>query len=150
MSRLSGAGISIDVPTGWDARIFRRPSRPGETTHAVLHAGNFSLPPDAADYGDGAVELMGPDHLLLSLVEFHPSSTDTALFAVRGLPLPLRTADASRTTLQRALGGQAGIQRFFTQSGRAWSLYVVLGSFDRRSALVSAANTVLSSLEISR
>ena len=114
----------------------------------MLHAGNFALPSDAADYGDGAVQQMGPSNLLVTLVEFHPSSVQTALFSVTGLPLPLRPEDADRTTLQRPIAGQAGIQRFFSVAGRAWSLYVVLGSFDRRPALVGAANEVLSTLQV--
>ena len=149
MTQLAGFGLSIDLPAGWDARIFRRPAAPGETTHAVLHAGNFAVPTDAADYGDGAVQLMGPGHVLMTLVEFHPDSTSTTLFSSVGIPRPLAASDASRTTLQRALGGQAGIQRFFSEAGRAWSLYVVLGSFDARQSLVGQLNPVLSSLEIS-
>jgi hypothetical protein len=149
MTRLTAEGLSVEIPTGWDARIFRRPPKPPETTHAVLHAANFALPPDAADYGDGAVQEMGASNVLVTLVEFHPSSVKTALFSPVGLPLPLRPQDADRTTLQRPMAGQAGIQRFFSLADRAWSLYVVLGSFDRRAALVGAANEVLSTLQVS-
>ena len=150
MTRVSAEGLSIDLPQGWDVRIFRRPPQPPETTHAVMHAANFALPPDTADYGDGAVQQMGPANVLVTMVEFHPSSVGQPLFASAGLPLPLRPGDADRTTLQRPIGGQAGIQRFFTQSGRAWSLYVVLGSHDQRAALVGAANAVLSTLSVQR
>ncbi|HWW54313.1 MAG TPA: hypothetical protein VNY84_11120 [Acidimicrobiales bacterium] len=148
MTRLAAEGLSLDVPKGWDARIFRRPAQPPETTHAVLHAANFALPADAADYGDGAVQQMSAFNVLVTLVEFHPSSVHTALFSPVGLPLPLKPEDADRTTLQRPMAGQAGIQRFFSLAGRAWSLYIVLGSFDGRSALVGAANEVLSTLQV--
>ena len=148
MAKMSAEGMSIDLPSNWEARIFRRPSQGVETTHAVLHAGNFALPPDAGDYGDGAVQLMGPRSTFVALVEFHPSSRSTALFSSAGFPLPLRPDDASRTTLQHALGGQAGIQRFFNVSGRAWCLYAVLGSFDLRQRLVPEVNAVVGTIEV--
>jgi hypothetical protein len=147
VTRLTAEGLAVDVPPGWDARIFRRVAAGPETTHAVLHVANFALPP-AADYGDGAVQKMGPGHVLICLVEFHPSSTASALFVSTGLPLPLSPADVSRTTLQRAVGGQGGIQRFFSETGRAWSLYVVVGGIDNRVQLVSLANSVASSIEV--
>ena len=148
MAQMSAEGLSIDLPPSWEARIFRRPAEGIETTHAVLHAGNFALPPDAGDYGDGAVQLMGPAGAFVALVEFHPSSTSTPLFAAHGFPLPLRPDDASRTTLQHPLGGQAGIQRFFRLSGRAWCLYAVVGSFDRRQRLVSEINAVAGAIKV--
>jgi hypothetical protein len=64
------------------------------------------------------------------------------------MPRSLSPADASPTTLQRAVGGQAGIQRFFSEAGRAWSLYVVFGSYDNRAVLVRAVNPVLASIEV--
>jgi hypothetical protein len=149
MSRLTSQGLSVDVPVGWDARIFRRPAEPGETTHTVLHAANFAVAPGVADYGDGAVDRMGPPNVFVALVEFHPSSTATPLFASRSFARPLAAADASRTTLQRAIGGQAGIQRFFTAAARAWCLYVVLGSYDGRVGLVDQVNQFLDTIEVS-
>jgi hypothetical protein len=146
---LTGEGLSVDVHPGWDARIFRRRAQGPETTHAVLHLANFALPSDAADYGDGAVQVMGSTHVLICLVEFHPSSTGAALFASVGFPLPLSPADVNATTLQRAVGGQGGIQRFFSQTGRAWSLYVVLGGINRRDQLVALVNSVASTIEVS-
>jgi hypothetical protein len=148
VARLSGHGLAIDVPRHWDAHIFRRFASGPETAHAILHAGNFALPAAMSDYGDGAVQTMAGGHVLVTLVEFHPSSTGTALFAARGLPLPLRPEQANRTTLQHALGGQAGIQRFFSVRGRAWCLYVVLGSFEERERLVAAVNAVVSTVEV--
>jgi hypothetical protein len=150
VTRLAAEGLSVDVPAGWDARIFRRPTQSPETTHAVLHLANFALPVDAADYGDGAVQVMDAAAVLVCLVEFHPSSTGTALFASAGFPLPLSPADVSRTTLQRAVGGQGGIQRFFSVAGRAWSLYVVVGGIDGRHLLVPLANSVVSTIAVSR
>lgn len=145
---VSGQGIAASSVRGWDIRIFRRPPDPPETTHAVLHAATFALPASVGDYGDGAVQRMRPDDVFVALCEFHPSSAGSALFASSGLPSPLRPQDFSRTSLQHAVGGQAGVQRFFTASARAWCLYVVIGSFDDRVRLTTRANELISGLEV--
>jgi hypothetical protein len=149
VNRLAAEGLAVEVPPGWDIRIFRRSAQGPETTHAVLHLANFALPTDAADYGDGAVQLMGAGHVLICLVEFHPSSTASALFSSVGFPIPLSPDDVSRSTLQRAVAGQGGVQRFFSVAGRAWSLYVVLGAIDRRRQLIPLANSVVSKIDVS-
>jgi hypothetical protein len=44
--------------------------------------------------------------------------------------------------------GQAGAQFFFSDAGRAFCLYVVLGSYARRGALVPKVNAVLAGVRI--
>jgi hypothetical protein len=141
-------GVAAAPPRGWDVRIGRRPAAGIETTHAVLHAGTFPLPSERGDYGDGAVQLMGPGDVFVALVEFAPAAAGTALFAQRGWPAPFSPADLSRTSLQLALAGQAGVQRWFVQEGRPWCLYVVIGSWDDRSALAARANELVSTVEV--
>jgi hypothetical protein len=51
--------------------------------------------------------------------------------------------------LRRGLGGQSGTQWFFTEAGRPFTLYVVLGSHARRSSLVPRVNSLLANLAIS-
>ena len=161
MADLSGQGVAVRSPPGWDGRIYRRreegeritgaPVEPGGasvTTHSVLHAANFPLPDQRGDFGSGAVEIMGAEDVLVILFEFHPDSARTALFAQQGLPLPLGTDCFSPNTLQRALPGQAGTQFFFSSGGRAYTLYVVLGSYANRFALVSLANSVRETVQI--
>lgn len=145
---LAAHGIVVRPPAGWDVRIYRRRADPPETTHAVVHAATFALPRARGDYGDGAVQLMAPADVFAALVEFHPSSTATALFAARGWPAPLRPGDLSRSSLQVARFGQAGVQRWFTAAARAWCLYVVVGSWRDRAALVERANRVVASIEV--
>ncbi|MCU1449698.1 MAG: hypothetical protein JWP02_1868, partial [Acidimicrobiales bacterium] len=145
MARLKGFGIDIDVPPGWDGHVFRRTPHAG-TPHRVwptAHIGNFPLPPERGDFGSGAVEQMGPDHVLVMLVEYDPSSSGMALFKEQGLPIPLDANSFMPEMLQRRLPGQAGLQRFFSVGGRAYSLYVVIGSHVDRARLVAAANAVL-------
>ena len=52
--------------------------------------------------------------------------------------------------LRRGLPGQSGTQWFFTEAGRPFSFYAVLGSHVlQRPALVPRVNTLLSSLTLS-
>jgi hypothetical protein len=44
--------------------------------------------------------------------------------------------------------GQSGLQRFFTHNGRAFCLYVVLGSHVDRADILPNVNAVLETLEI--
>lgn len=142
-------GLGVTLPPGWDARIYRRTDDDvAATTHAVLHAGNFALPGDRGDYGSGAVERMGPGHVLVVLLEHHPAAVGTPLFANAGLPRTLTASMFSPHQLQRTISGQAGTQVFFHEAGRAFCLYVVLGSHLRRNALVPAVNELLAELEI--
>ncbi len=148
MSGIAAHGIAVAPPRGWDVRIYRRPAEPPETTHAVAHAATFPLPSARGDYGDGAVQVMAPDDVFVALVEFGPAAAGSALFASDGFPPPLAGADFSRTALQVGLAGQAGLQRFFSARGRAWCLYVVIGSWDRRGVLAGRANELIAGIEM--
>lgn len=161
MAELSGQGVTLDVPAGWDGRIFRRPQHgevatadggqpapPSASTHAVVHVSNIALPQMTGDFGSGAVELLGPNDLLLVLLEYDPASAGTKLFAGQGLPRALDPAGFSPNVLQRRLRGQAGAQLFFTEAGRAFSLYVVLGSYENRAQLVTIVNQILGTVRV--
>ena len=52
-------------------------------------------------------------------------------------------------TLRRGIPGQSGTQWFFTEAGRPFSFYAVLGSHTQRSLLVPRVNEVLGSLTLS-
>lgn len=148
MSALVGHGLAVDPPPGWDAHIYRRPAGPVGITMPVLHTANFALPPHRGDFGGGAVELMGPDHVMVMLVELGSDSVGTALCSSVGLPGPLAASAFRPTTLQRALPGQSGAQWFRTVGDRAFCLYVVLGSHARRHALVASVNQVLAGISV--
>lgn len=156
MTNLSSSGISVDLPQGWEAEIYRRPedglslsSGRSESNHTVLHAANFPLPPERGDFGSGAVEIMRAYEVLVILFEHGQESVGTTLFAHQGLPIPLQASDFHPDMMQRSLSGQAGAQKFFTANGRAFCLYVVLGSYTNRQALVDRANELLAALDIS-
>ena len=156
---ISGHGISIDVPAGWDARIAGPPPArtrsfgvaaddDPEGRRALLHAASFPLPDERGAFGGGAVEHMAAADLFISLVEYDSASVGTPLFAPRGVPRRLTAADFDPNTMQRPIAGQSGAQRFFTEAGRAFCLYAVLGRHRSRSALVPKLNEVIATIGI--
>lgn len=142
-------GIRLRVPPGWEGRMGRPlESGEGERTFPVIHAATVPLSGPRADYGGGVVERLGDRDVFVSLIEFGPSEAGTALFKeVDELP-PLEPSMFRRNQLQRRLRGQAGVQRFFTLNGRAFCLYVVLGSIGRVSELVEKANQLVRGLAV--
>ncbi len=152
MSRMSSSGISVDVPAGWEGTIdgggFPQLAS-GAVQPTLMHVGSFPLPPDRGSFGSGATELMNTDDVLIVLFEYGPDSVGTPLFALDGMPRDLEPADFDRDALQRPLIGQSGMQRFFTEAGRAFCLYVVLGSHIDRVELIPRVNAVLTTIEIS-
>jgi len=162
---LRAHGLSVAVPRGWDARIFRRdesdvmsPAAPetgaanvprsGVTT-PVVHLASFALPEGRGDYGSGAVGLMRAHDVFVALVEFGPESVGTPLFAPAGRPR-FRAGELSETIMQRPIAGMAGAQRFFTLEGRAFCCYAVVGSSARRSSLVGVVNDALAGITVDR
>jgi hypothetical protein len=166
-SVLTSHGISVDLPMGWEGRIMVR-SRPrvpsvassrvgepgersigwpGEITNPVVHLANFALPAERGDFGSGAVDLMGAHNVLMVLFEHGRGSASEALFS-RARPTVLHASDFSTHRLQRAIPGQAGFQCFFTEAGRAFCLYVVLGWRRNARPLASLATHTLSTITI--
>ena len=162
-NRLAGHGIAVGLPARWEGRLYRRtvgepaarssaaqPAAtgwPGEVSHPVLHLANFALPASRGDYGTGAVELMGPDHLFIALLEFGPDLLGTALYAPRGVPR-VSPGQFNPNGMQRRVAGQAGLQHFFTEADRPFCLYVVIGSHRQAVRLAKHANEVLERIEV--
>lgn len=152
MATLSGAGIRVELPAGWEGAIDGErvglQLADGAQRYPVVHLANFPLPPSRGDFGSAVVESMGPGDILIVLKEFSPAATETPLFAAQGLPRAPVPGDFFREMLQRPVPGQGGMQKFFTEAGRAFCLYVVIGSFVDRGDLVPAMAQVLARLEI--
>ena len=146
-------GIEVDVPQGWDGEIYRRSSGitalsgPGDQSRPVMHMANFPLPSERGDFGSGAVELMRSDNLLVVLFEYGPESAGSPLFSARGVPT-VSAGDFHANAMQRPLPGQSGAQYFFSVGGRAFCLYVALGSHLFRHELVPKVNEILGVLRI--
>ena len=113
-----------------------------------MHVASFPLPPERGSFGSGAVELMNSGDVFVTLFEYGPESAGTPLFEADGIPRQLVAREFDRNALQRAMPGQSGLQRFFTQNGRAFCLYVVLGSHVDRADILPSVNAVLETLEI--
>lgn len=143
---ISGHGLAIDVPHGWEARIFRRAD-----AAPVLHAASFPLHEHDGDFGAAATGRMRGDDRFLALVEYRPDARLRAghgLFASHERPRPHASRFSSRQ-LQVTRAGQLGWQHFFTASGRPCCLYAVVQPA-RLSAgrLVADLARVLATLEI--
>ena len=161
MAELQAHGIAVSLPAGWDGRIVVRGDGAPEplrhaggvpvavaTAHPVVHLASFGLPEERGDFGGGAVELMGERDVFVVLFEYATGATRTALFARRGLPRMVAIADFDPTRLRRGIIGQSGTQVFFQEEGRAFCLYVVLGSHAARRRLVPVVNAVLATVRI--
>jgi hypothetical protein len=155
--RLAAHGLSCAVLPGWDIRIEQRAQStvpaPGSDlpmggyVHPILQAGTSPLPAIRGDYGSGYVERMTSTDVFVCLGEFDHEAGAEAMFD-EGQPTSLRSADFHPDAQQRVIAGMCGTQRFFTSGGRAFCLYVVLGSWLQRRTLVPVANSFLSTVEI--
>jgi hypothetical protein len=114
----------------------------------VLHVATIPLAPDVADYASDAVDQLGPGDAIVVLKEFDPAETRYPLFDTVGMPRDLDPDWFGPATLQRSLPGQAGVQLFFQEAGRAFCLYVVLGAYARRNDVVPEVNAVLATIRI--
>lgn len=157
--RLAGHGLAVTLPPRWEGRLYVRSTaaqafahataygHPDESTNPVLHLANFPLPPDRGDYGTGAVETMTGHDAFVALVGFDAAEAGRPLFAARGLPR-LTLPDFAPNQLQRRIAGQLGCQRFFTENGRPFCLYTVLGSPRHSVSLLQEVHEVMATVEI--
>jgi hypothetical protein len=161
MADLRAHGIGVGLPAGWDGRIsVRRDGAPENAISAsgtriaalqsrpVVHVANFGLPNDRGDFGSGAVELMGDGDVFVVIFEHEPEAVNTALFATLGLPRTLPVGAFDPYNCRRGIPGQSAYQEFFQESGRAFCLYVVLGSHAHRHRLVPMVNRVLAGVRL--
>jgi hypothetical protein len=142
---LAAHGISVDVPSGWEARIIKR----GQG--AILHVATFPLHASDGDFGAAATERIRHGDAFAALVEYvdpamiHPA---TGLYAASRPPVP-RLHEFGPTTLQVTRPGQLGWQRFFTEADRTCALYAVIKpGAERPEKLVRRLAGVLSTLRI--
>ncbi len=151
---VSSQGISLAIPAGWDSIIFQRPAPPeappGSATHPAVHASTIALPLNPqSDFGTDIYPLLGQSDIFLALLEYE-YSPDAALFTQHtGIPWLLTASDISPAKLPRLVPGMAGAQGFFSVAGRAFCLFVVLGSFQNAGPLLAEVNAILPSISIS-
>ena len=143
--KVSGPGISIEVPDGWQARVVERGSS------ALLHVATFTLLETDGDFGAAATGRMQRGDAFAALVEYvdplHVRS-GVGLYAARRPPVPAYREFAPMA-LQVTRQGQLGWQRFFTESGRTCCLYAVIKpGAGRPEKLVRRLAAVLGTLRI--
>ena len=154
-------GLAASPPAGWHVAVRRRPGALPSTlterraataaledvTRPVLHACTRTMPDDRGDFGSGVVDLLGPDDVFVALVDYGPEVADVGLFANQGMPR-LAPSQFGPNRLQRPLPGLSASQHFFSQGGRAFCLFTVLGSHARRMASVPRAAAMVRTVRI--
>lgn len=130
---LVAAGLRLELPAGWEARVRRQvPSQPGRPGNALLHAATVALPEQRGDFGSGVVERLGPDDVFVAVLEYDARDAAKVLFRSARIPVP-KPSDFSPDVLQRTRAGNTGAQWFFAAAGRPFSMHAVLGSHARRA-----------------
>lgn len=149
MTTMRARGITIELPPGWEAEVDGGAGVTLAENEDVLtpraHIANFPLPPVRGDFGSGAVEQMIDGDVLLCVLEESSASVGSRLHAHDAIPR-LAAGDFSPDAMQRPLKGQSGTQVFFHTRGRAFVLYVVLGSHASRASRVDDVNRVLAGI----
>jgi hypothetical protein len=123
-STLRGHGLALTVHDGWEARIWMPDLPPPAENHPVVRLANFALPLTKNTYAEDVADGLRGGQVVASLAEFSPSLADRGLYAPQGVP-DLAPGDLDPRAVQRQAPGRAGVQRFFSEQGRAFSLYVV-------------------------
>jgi hypothetical protein len=147
MSALEAHGVRVELPRGWSGRVFKRAGG-----GATLHAGDFQLPLDDGEFGDGSTAVMPAGASFLALTEYRPGAglePGRGLFAPRRVPVTLDPTAFGPSGLAHPRPGQAGTQHFFTAAGRPFCLYVVLsGPRSERRRQLAAVSNVLRTVRI--
>lgn len=159
--KLAAHGIAADLPDGWEGSIasesqeqvtaqmhaFGAVERSPETL-PVAHFATFGLPAVRSDFGGAVVADMRPDDVFVSLLEYAQEEAGSELFSQQGMPWQLDARDFSPRMLQRGVRGQSGLQVFFTERGRAFCLYIVLGAAANAERLARRVEQVLATIQI--
>ena len=138
--RIHAHGLAVDLPAGWDGRISRRAA-----AYPVMHAASFRLPAEDGDFAVAAIQAMPADGVVVALVEYAPELAGSGLFEPQGFPQSLTDADFHPSAMLRRRPGHRGVQRFFTDAGRPFCLYAVLGP----DATAAQANSLVAAVALS-
>jgi hypothetical protein len=149
MAVVRAHALTVEGPRGWDLHVYRRATDDAATAYPVMHAATFALPSNCGDFGVGAVERMSAEDVLVVLFEYEPGAAHTPLFRRTERPRP-RVTDFYPQALQRTVPGQSGAQWFFTENDRAFSLYIVMGSHQRRARRIPEVHALLDGLTVHR
>lgn len=147
VTTLRAYGIQVDLPDGWDGRIYRR-----DGAEPVLHAASFPLPSGDGDFGTKAMAALPPGGAFVAMPQYGLDLAGSGLFATQGLPIPIAAGELSAKAFARPLAGLVAVQRFFSEGGRPFCLYVVVsrsaGTPDAVNGPLAQANHVLATVRI--
>jgi hypothetical protein len=147
--RLSGFGLSVDLPFGWTGQIFRNDSDAGEgeLTAPVMQVGNYALPTDSSTYGTRSTMDMMAGQVFLVVRETNPEVVARSPLFSHGAP-QLVIDDFSPSVLAYWVPGQMGVQKGFWEQERAFLIYAVLAQQEDMRLQLEELNAVLSSLVV--
>ncbi len=148
MNILVSHGISIEVPRGWEGRFFVPDVPPPAVNLPVLHLTDTILSRERSSFAPELAARAGGTGVLIALLEFEHTLADRGLYAPQGLNLPLLRERFHPRALQVPSRVQEGHQRFFSTHGRAFCLYVVLGTSRGVDQRLRTVNDTLASLRI--
>ena len=127
--KLAQMGITVDVPSGWDAWFFL------EENNSVVHLASFPLQREPGhSFGMNNIDLMPPGGTFMALLEYGPESANTPLFS-EARPRAVAPPDLSPRAFVSAQPGRYARQWSFTESGRAFCLYCVVADLDLQRPL---------------
>jgi hypothetical protein len=147
MVTLRGNGLTLDVGHGWEARMWVPDVPPPAINRPVIRLANFPLPLTKDTYAEEVADGLRPGDVVVSLVEFEPASAGRGLYAHEGVPA-IRLADLDPRAVQGGGTGRAGLQRFFSANGRAFSLYVIAREGGGLRAALRQLDVALRSLTV--
>ncbi len=147
MTELRAHGISLAIHRGWEARVWVPDLPPPAENHPVVRLANFALPSSRNTYAEDVADGLRPGQVVASLAEFSPALADRGLYAPQGVPR-VHVGDLDPRAVQRQGHGRAGVQRFFSVEGRAFSLYVVGRGGDGLAEALGALDAQLHALVV--
>jgi hypothetical protein len=150
MTKLERHGISIDIPRGWEGRIFVPDLPPPAINLPIMHVTDTVLTHERSSYAPELASRFGGTGALIALLEFEGKLADKGLYAPQGLDLPLRAERLNPNALQFPIPDQAGHQYFFSARGRAFCLYVVMGTGSGLHERLRTVNDMLGTLRFDR
>ena len=142
MTALASYGIHAVLPPGFEGRIYKHDNLP------VAQFATFALPPGTGDFGGGAMHHLTARDVFAVLFEYGPESATSAMFSDPSMPRALEARDFQPYSARTGHAHHAGVQRFFVEAGRPFTLYAVLGTRVARRLLVSRLNQLLTGITI--
>lgn len=132
-------GIGIDVPDGWDGRVFHS----GETRYVLL--ANFEIPSGVTGFSSELRGGLRPDQVTVFLQELTETCPCPGFEFV---DLPLSIGPSDMTSFEGVPGEHAFARRTFVVADRWFDLWVEFGSEPAPGTLLAEVNDVLGNLRI--